>query len=416
MTTKEVTLGKLKENDYNPRKRFDDAKMRDLKKSIEKVGLAQPLTVRNLENGDYEVVCGVRRLRALNELYSGNKKVPVNELELSDQEAKVLSLTENIARDDLSEIEEARAYAKYIINGKFVTHEDCENFLDEIEKHPPRRRKIPSEDHSQVKELAEQIGKHTSASTIRRRLYLLALPEEVQNAIEHNEIQLGIGTKIASLRQLDDSEFAERKMKELANDPNYRGSSPNLEGLRKEVGKILEKEEEEKEKAEQTLKKTKTRARERKTSVEEQVEEIREEFDISELEEVDSEDIVEIGEKYLKILQNEINNLTTGGRFDNLQDEQLELEERKEKLERNLKEVTKNNLSRCPYCDASVSADDLKNRIGIIEDQITGIQEERSELSETKTELSEARKELRKDVKQYNKLSKKIEELQEEVE
>ncbi|KXB00766.1 hypothetical protein AKJ40_00655 [candidate division MSBL1 archaeon SCGC-AAA259M10] len=410
MTTKEVSLGKLKENDYNPRKRFDDAKMEDLKKSIEKVGLAQPLTVRGLENGDYEVVCGVRRLRALNELYSGNKKIPVNELELSDQEAKVLSLTENVARDNLTKIEEARAYAKYITSNGYET-----NLLDEIEKNV-HLVDIPSKSHKQVKELANQIGKYTSPSTIGKRLKLLILPEEIQNAVESGEIKIKVAQVITQLRKLDDSEFAERKMKELANDPNYRGSSPNLEGLRKEVGKILEKQEEQKEKSEQKLKKFKTRARERKTAVEEQVEEIKEKFDISELEKVDSEDVVEIGEKYLEILQNEINNLTTGDRFDNLQDEQLELEDREEKLKRNLKEVTNNNLSRCPYCDAPVSADDLKNRIGIIEDQITGIQEERSELSETKTELTEARRGLRKEVKSHNQLSEKIENLQEEVE
>lgn len=111
-----------------------------------------------------------------------------------------------------------------------MLHDGANLPLDEIEKYPSRGRKFPSEDHPQVKELAEQIGKHTSAVTIRKRLYLLALPEEVQNAIEHGEIQLKIAMKIARLRQLDDSEFAERKMKELANDPNYRGNEPNREG------------------------------------------------------------------------------------------------------------------------------------------------------------------------------------------
>ncbi|KXA98284.1 hypothetical protein AKJ37_00680 [candidate division MSBL1 archaeon SCGC-AAA259I09] len=123
---------------------------------------------------------------------------------------KVLSLTENVARDNLTKIEEARAYAKYITDNGYET-----NLLDELEENPNNVR-IPSNDHPQVKELADQIGKYTSSQTINSRLQLLTLPEEVQNAVESGEVTLRVAEYIARLRQLDDSEFAERKMKELA--------------------------------------------------------------------------------------------------------------------------------------------------------------------------------------------------------
>ena len=64
----EITLGKLVENDYNPRKRFDDAAMADLQNSIERIGLLQPLAVRPLDGAKFEVICGVRRFRALSNL------------------------------------------------------------------------------------------------------------------------------------------------------------------------------------------------------------------------------------------------------------------------------------------------------------------------------------------------------------
>ena len=109
---KEIEYKELVENDYNPRKRFDDAAMKELTDSIKKIGLLEPLVVRK-RNGKYEVVCGVRRFKALGNLNNG-KKIPVNEVNVSDKEAQILSISENTARKNLNAIEEGKAYANYL--------------------------------------------------------------------------------------------------------------------------------------------------------------------------------------------------------------------------------------------------------------------------------------------------------------
>jgi len=113
---KEVEYKELVENKYNPRKRFDDAAMKELVDSIDRIGLLEPLVVRSKgDNGNapYEVVCGIRRYRALGEIKNG-KKIPVNQVKVDDKEAQILSICENTARQNLNPIEEGNAYANYL--------------------------------------------------------------------------------------------------------------------------------------------------------------------------------------------------------------------------------------------------------------------------------------------------------------
>ena len=92
----------------NPRKFFADTDLEDLAKSIREKGLLQPLVVRTLANGEFEIVAGERRWRAAQR--AGLHEVPALIRELSDGEALEIALIENIQRSDLNPLEEARAF------------------------------------------------------------------------------------------------------------------------------------------------------------------------------------------------------------------------------------------------------------------------------------------------------------------
>ena len=166
---KEVDYKELVENNYNPRKRFDDAEMVELTESIKKVGLLEPLVVRK-KDGKYEVVCGIRRYKALGNINNG-LKVPVNIVDVDDHQAQILSFTENYERVGFNAMEEARWFAKAL-------------GLD-----PPSIEGIPDHKGKLIQDLSKEIP--TSAATIERRLHLLVLPEQVQNMVEQKYILLG---------------------------------------------------------------------------------------------------------------------------------------------------------------------------------------------------------------------------------
>lgn len=148
----------LKPSPNNPRKHFAEADLEDLSKSIRDKGLLQPIVVRPLQNGDYEIVAGERRWRAAQR--AGVHDVPVLIRELSDGEALEIALIENIQRSDLNALEEARAYGLLLERFSYTQQQ-----------------------------LADSIGK--SRSHIANTLRLLNLPETVRAQIEDGVLTAG---------------------------------------------------------------------------------------------------------------------------------------------------------------------------------------------------------------------------------
>lgn len=148
----------LKASPNNPRKRFADADLEELSNSIRDKGLLQPIVVRPLTGGEYEIVAGERRWRAAQR--AGVHDVPVLIRELSDGEALEIALIENIQRTDLNPLEEARAYALLLEQFSYTQQQ-----------------------------LAESIGK--SRSHIANTLRLLNLPESVRRQIEEGNLTAG---------------------------------------------------------------------------------------------------------------------------------------------------------------------------------------------------------------------------------
>jgi len=148
---------KIQFNSMQPRKLYDDDKLSELISSIKEKGVLQPLLVRE-KDGGYEVVAGERRLRAARALKMD--EVPVIIKEVSDQEALVLALVENIQREELNPIEEAQAFKKLL---------EEFNFTQES--------------------IATSVGK--DRSTITNILRLLRLPIAVQEKVEKGVLSEG---------------------------------------------------------------------------------------------------------------------------------------------------------------------------------------------------------------------------------
>jgi ParB family transcriptional regulator, chromosome partitioning protein len=161
----EIDIELIEENPHQPRKEFNEEKMKELSKSITLHGIIQPLVVTE-DNGKYQLIAGERRLRAAK--LSGLKKVPIVIREAEELGKIELALVENIQRHDLSAIDEARAYKKMV---------------DEYQM--------------SQEEVADKIGK--SRSAVANKIRLLNLPVEIQKALTENQITEGHAKSILSV-------------------------------------------------------------------------------------------------------------------------------------------------------------------------------------------------------------------------
>ena len=129
-----VSISDLSRNPYQPRQYFSEEKLKELANSIKKNGIIQPIAVRpnKIENGKYEIVAGERRWIAAQR--AGLHEIPVTILDLSDVESLEVAIVENIQRDDLNPIEEARGYKR--LNEEFkYDHESISKLMSKSRSH-----------------------------------------------------------------------------------------------------------------------------------------------------------------------------------------------------------------------------------------------------------------------------------------
>ncbi|KMK77903.1 ParB/RepB/Spo0J family partition protein [Alkalihalobacillus pseudalcaliphilus] len=162
----EVELQDLRPNPYQPRKTFSDEAIEELSISIKENGILQPITVRQSLKG-FEIVVGERRFRAAQ--LAGLERIPVIVKELSEDKMMELALIENLQREDLNPIEEARAYQRLMEHLK-VTQE----------------------------QLSKKLGK--SRPHIANHLRLLQLPQVVQQFISDGKLSMGHGRALLGLK------------------------------------------------------------------------------------------------------------------------------------------------------------------------------------------------------------------------
>ena len=169
-----LPIAKLSAASGQARKSFDEDSLDELAESIREHGIIQPLTVRRMQDGCYEIIAGERRWRAARLL--GMDKVPARIIEADDRQAMEMGLVENLQREDLNPIEEAQGYRTPIqVYG--LTQEKA----------------------------AERVGK--SRPAVANSMRLLALPEDVIARIENGELSAGHGR---ALLALEDAELISR--------------------------------------------------------------------------------------------------------------------------------------------------------------------------------------------------------------
>lgn len=162
----EIAVDEIRPNPYQPRKNFNDDAIEELKTSIMLHGILQPIIVRKSIKG-YELVAGERRLRASQ--LANLEKIPAIVRKLTDDQMMLHALLENLQREDLNVVEEAKAYETLIKNLK-ITHE----------------------------ELAKRVGK--SRSHISNLLRLLELPNYMITSIVMDEISMGHGRALLAVK------------------------------------------------------------------------------------------------------------------------------------------------------------------------------------------------------------------------
>ena len=162
----ELTLDQIEVNPFQPRTNFNQESIEDLAVSIQALGVIQPITVRKIDIGTFQLVSGERRLRAAKRV--GLSKIPSFIRTADDQESLEMALVENIQREDLDPIEIALSYQRLI---------------DEIE--------LTQE------ELSERVGK--KRSTITNYIRLLRLDPIIQTGIRDGFISMGHGRALISV-------------------------------------------------------------------------------------------------------------------------------------------------------------------------------------------------------------------------
>ena len=176
-TTNVMPLSQLTPGKFQPRKNFNQDSLKELAESIKAQGIIQPILVRMTSNNQYEIIAGERRWQAAK--IAKLDEVPVVVKDISDSTALAMALIENIQREDLNVIEEARGI-KRLIDEFNITHEAA----------------------------AEAVGK--SRAAVSNTLRLLSLCEHAQYALETNKIEMGHARAILSLSPIDQAMMCQK--------------------------------------------------------------------------------------------------------------------------------------------------------------------------------------------------------------
>ena len=179
-----IDISKISPNKQQPRKNFEEKEIQELSSSIKAQGLIQPIVVRDIDNDNYEIIAGERRWRACQ--LAGLHSVDCVVIQTSEEKVFELALIENIQRQDLNVVEEAKAYKKLIETNSIKTEE-----------------------------LSKKIGK--SSSHVSNLIRILELDEEIHSMIISKKISMGharaligVPDAVAKARQIVEKKLSVR--------------------------------------------------------------------------------------------------------------------------------------------------------------------------------------------------------------
>ncbi|NLA88175.1 MAG: ParB/RepB/Spo0J family partition protein [Clostridiales bacterium] len=194
-----LPISKVEPRKEQPRSVFDEEGLAELAASIKEHGLLQPLTVRNIGGGYYQIIAGERRWRASR--IAGLQEVPARIIEADDKRATELAMVENLQREDLNPVEEARGY-KTLMTEYSMTQED----------------------------VARRVGK--SRPVITNSLRMLSLPENLLKKLENGELSVGSARTLLSLENEEQMQAAALEITE--NNLTVRDAEKLVKKIKKE--------------------------------------------------------------------------------------------------------------------------------------------------------------------------------------
>jgi ParB family chromosome partitioning protein len=209
----EIKVSAIVPNSFQPRRTFDEGKLAELAESIKAHGVVQPIVVRKITDGKYELVVGERRLRACQSLKL--PKVPALIKEYTDEQMMEIALIENIQRQDLNPVEEAAAYKRLLEEFKFTQEE-----------------------------VAQKISK--SRSFVANMVRILQLPPAILDRVAGGELTIGHARPLLTLKneaqqlkaaeEIISKQLNARQAEALAK--SYADSAQKQIGKRKKLAKL----------------------------------------------------------------------------------------------------------------------------------------------------------------------------------
>lgn len=191
-TINEISISLIDANPNQPRREFDPQALQELADSITQIGIIQPITLRQVDGGRYQIIAGERRWRASQ--LAGLTTLPAYIRTINDEHVMEMALVENIQREDLNDIEVALAY-QHLLENDGMTQE----------------------------KVAKRVGK--SRAAVANYLRLLKLPAQVQMALQKKEIDMGHARALLSLdspsmqiklfKEVEKNGYSVRKVEEL---------------------------------------------------------------------------------------------------------------------------------------------------------------------------------------------------------
>ena len=210
----EIEIDKILANPNQPRRDFNEEALQELADSIKELGVIQPITLRKMDDGTYQIIAGERRFRASQ--LAGKSTIPAYILKADDENTMEMALTENIQREDLNPLEIALAYQQL------------------IEQH-----------NLSQEQLSKRVGK--GRATIANFLRLLKLPAAIQVALKEKKIDMGHAKALLSLdshadqinifHEIEKNSYSVREVEEIVRSLKESDASPALKENKSAVKK-----------------------------------------------------------------------------------------------------------------------------------------------------------------------------------
>ncbi len=424
-----IPLDKLVENDYNPRKHFDDAAILRLSESINEIGLVQALTVRKIDGEKYEIICGMRRFKAINLILLDS--IPCLIVEATDQQAKLLALTENLERQNLNPIEEARAFVN-ILDWNLLNLKDTK-YQKGMEK--------------KIKELGKNIG--MSSVTIYNRLNLLYLPKEVQVMVENynREARTGISQsaalEITKLKEISNEKQRFTHMIDLAK--TFDGDINNLKARIKNILENIKKTEDVKEKKLEQLRELYEQAineliivfnesieklfpedigeyesnTEIETALANSYLELTKSKEITmkeDIEKDEDEENIKFAISFYEMIHDFLEKFKKDTQWEKLREKQISIEDKMDRLSIHLQYVKESPTDICVYCGAGININKMVKQLKEYKEKLIEINNHKKIIDKEKNKISTCARNLKKKIEFYISKKEFYEDLKKQME